>query len=539
MAAVQAVESVLMNSGASLDLFIEEKLSESYRNSMPADELRDHLQMLRSTVAGAGGLDIARENDDLLLRFSDGADATVVVRLAEDGSIDHLGLREKKAPEEMTENERVDEARRVRMRAIEALGSRAGDGGLMAFADEHLSKAYRQSIGESRLMEQLGELRTVVGAAGGIMVSVTPEGTLVSFRGSKNADVMFTLEAAKPYRIASMEIDFDAVGSEELEGAEVAPMSWENLEPRLREEEAAGFAGTVLVVREGEVVLHQAYGLASREPQRQNTIETVYDIGSVPIDFTRAAILKLQDRGLLELSDSITEYVENVPVDKESITLEHLMTGQSGLPNFHHTADDGNRDLSWIDRAEAVRRILDQPLLFPPGEDDSHSHSAYTLLAAIVEKVSSQAYDDFLRSTFFDPIGMSRTGFYGDTDRFDDDEMAVGYGFEQASPVNNPRHWGPASWLVIGAGGMVSTPGDMYKWLQAMYSGDYLSDEAMATYRHGGVLAGGSDRGFLMMYVDNPETTVIVSSNVHAAPGDLPMAVSRALVDLIRQCRTL
>lgn len=80
---------------------------------------------------------------------------------------------------------------------------------------------------------------------------------------------------------------------------------------------------------------------------------------------------------------------------------------------------------------------------------------------------------------------------------------------------------------------MVSNPNDMLKWLRAMKSGDYLSAKAQESYWHGGVLAGSSDRGFFMMYVDDPDNTVIVSSNVHGGPEDRSEAVARALVEMV------
>ena len=89
--------------------------------------------------------------------------------------------------------------------------------------------------------------------------------------------------------------------------------------------------------------------------------------------------------------------------------------GESGMPNFHHRAGDADRDLSWIDREIAERRILTAPLLFPPGEGNAHSHSAFTLLSAIVERVTDMSYQDFLKDNFFDPVGMTVTGPFGVT----------------------------------------------------------------------------------------------------------------------------
>lgn len=96
------------------------------------------------------------------------------------------------------------------------------------------------------------------------------------------------------------------------------------------------------------------------------------------------------------------------------MTIAGILAGRSGLPDFHDTADDWDPDLAWIDRETAVRRIMAQPL-FEPGTDRAHSHSAYVLLAAILERATGRGYAGLARSEILNPLGMDRTGF-GDGD---------------------------------------------------------------------------------------------------------------------------
>ncbi len=179
--------------------------------------------------------------------------------------------------------------------------------------------------------------------------------------------------------------------------AEAAPLSWETLPAWLEAQAAAGFTGAVLVVRDGEVVVDRGYGPANRELGLPITPETIFATGSQPIDFTHAGILWLAQHGKLRLEDPITRYFEDVPADKRGITLEHLMTGGSGLADFHDVPSDRDPDHWWIDRDEAMRRIFAQELLFAPGEGDEHSHSAWGVLAAVVEIASGERYQDFTR----------------------------------------------------------------------------------------------------------------------------------------------
>jgi CubicO group peptidase (beta-lactamase class C family) len=216
------------------------------------------------------------------------------------------------------------------------------------------------------------------------------------------------------------------------------------------------------------------------------------------------------------------------------------MTGRSGLPNFHHDSGmDADPDLTWIDRPTAIRRILSLPLLFPPGEGRAHSHSAWVVLAAVVEIASGQPYGEFLRERFFAPAGMTRTGLHEDAERFADDAFAIGYGHDSAGKANIPKYWGPTSWLVMGSGGMQSTPYDLYLWQQAIRSGKTLSPESAAKYFGGGIAAGGDDRGFLCMYNDaGPENVAIVCGNSHQGREDLTKAVAVRLTELARGATT-
>ena len=103
------------------------------------------------------------------------------------------------------------------------------------------------------------------------------------------------------------------------------------------------------------------------------TKQTIFAIGSCPIDFTHAGILALQDDGRLNLDDSITKFFDHVPEDKQAITLRHLMTGQSGLRDFHDLPTDENATTPGSIVTRPVRRILAQDLLFAPGTSEQHS----------------------------------------------------------------------------------------------------------------------------------------------------------------------
>jgi CubicO group peptidase (beta-lactamase class C family) len=267
-------------------------------------------------------------------------------------------------------------------------------------------------------------------------------------------------------------------------------------------------------------VLARGYGRVGPRTDGPPTLDTVYDIGSMPIDFTRAAILFLCQTGRASLDDPIGRHIAGVPADKAGITLGQLMEGRSGLANFHFRDTDADKDLAWIDRDTALKRIFEQPLLFAPGTGSSHSHSAFGLLAAVVENVSGQAYGDFLRETLFGPAGMKRTGFYGESLGLPDSAFAVGSGQAASTPSIPPR-WGPASWLVIGSGGMVSSVGDMRRGFEYIASGRLLRGPWLQRYLVARVGIGGSDRGYLFLRVTADDgSAVYLASHSHRQAGD-------------------
>lgn len=418
----------------------------------------------------------------------------------------------------------------TRLRAFENLLNTRDDAVIDRFIDEQLAPAYVREIGRDGARELLEELREKCGNFGGIMIQpLETEGFEVRLDSDRGEwTVRFELESASPYRVTGLSIE------PFVREAGIEPFTWEDLGRRLDEYEAQGFGGSVLVCRDGQVVLHRGYGMSDPERGVPNEPDTIFAIGSTPIDFTRAAILLLEERGELSTADSITEYFEDVPRDKRAITLRHLMTGASGLANFHgiHGVDE-NLDLTYIDRDEAMRRIFAGELLFAPGEGDAHSHSAWGVLAAVVEIVSGTEYHEFLQRELFEPAGMTRTGPYPITLGFDESEVALGITPNGVGERNSPRHWGETSWLVTGSGGMVSTTIDLARWFRALADGRLLGDDATRRYWGGGVGQGGNDRGFVCTYVENPHNQSIVISNTHVEYRDVASQIGEGLARLV------
>jgi CubicO group peptidase (beta-lactamase class C family) len=241
------------------------------------------------------------------------------------------------------------------------------------------------------------------------------------------------------------------------------------LDDYLTRSAAFGFSGAVLVVRNGELVLCKGYGIADRSSATPFTSDTAIDLASVTKQITAAAVLKLEMLGKLRTSDRIAEFLEGVPGDKSEITLHHLLTHTAGL-------ERGEADPSaLVGRDDMVARILARPLIAEVGASYSYSNWGYTLLAAVIERCSGRSFQGFLREQFFDPLGMSKTGFYGDASRWPRASVAHSYleTVEQGCPVD----WS-LTWSATGGGFVITTLADLLRWETELRSGTILSAQA-------------------------------------------------------------
>ncbi|UCD63089.1 MAG: beta-lactamase family protein [Candidatus Zixiibacteriota bacterium] len=229
-----------------------------------------------------------------------------------------------------------------------------------------------------------------------------------------------------------------------------------------------GFSGAALVARGDEILLNKGYSLAVAADSIPNTAQTVFSVGSITKQFTAAAIMKLEMTGKLAVSDRITKYFDNVPPDKQVITLHHLLTHTAGLPGSL------GRDFEVVGRDEMMRRILNAPLEFPPGRQFGYSNCGYSMLAAVVEIASAQPYEQFLAENLFEPAGMHFTGYR----RPDWSRRTVARWYTGEADNGTPLEKDYPYWNYIGNGGILSTTGDMFRWHRALLGEEILSAAA-------------------------------------------------------------
>jgi CubicO group peptidase (beta-lactamase class C family) len=271
-----------------------------------------------------------------------------------------------------------------------------------------------------------------------------------------------------------------------------------------------GWSGAVLVARDGEIVLNKGYGVANRTQHRAWTSDTVGNIGSITKQFTAAAILKLEAMGKLSVTDRMSAYLPEVPADKAGITLHQLLTHTAGFQG-----DLGGTDDQPIGRDELVKVVLASRLAHPPGETFEYSNEGYSLLAAIVERVSGESYEQFLHDHLFVPAGMTKTGYL--LPKYTDAEIAHGYRADGTDwGMVYKRGWradGPG-WYLRGNGGLQSTTGDLYKWHLALAAETVLPAAERTKFFTPYVQTPGGDRYAYGWGVDEtPRHTTVISHN--------------------------
>lgn len=293
------------------------------------------------------------------------------------------------------------------------------------------------------------------------------------------------------------------------------------------------FHGSVLVAKEGKVLLDQGYGFADFKQNVMNKPQTKFAIGSVTKQFTAMAVMQLCEKGLINVEDKVSKYLSDFP-NGDIITIHNLLSQTSGLKNFTEVKGFLELNTDNKDPMVCINLIKDMPLEFKPGEEFRYSNTNFTLLGIIVEKVTGESLENYLQENIFTPLNMVNTGIcYGENNEF---SGATSYtGFLEVAPIDDK--------LVLsqtyGAGSMYSTVEDLYRWDSALKTEKLVKQQTLdqifkehipmyetASYGYGWMIAdtaigkeilhGGNTFGFtanIARYIDKDLTIIILTNN--------------------------
>ncbi|HMP38862.1 MAG TPA: serine hydrolase domain-containing protein [Roseiflexaceae bacterium] len=231
------------------------------------------------------------------------------------------------------------------------------------------------------------------------------------------------------------------------------------------------FHGSILVARNGQIVISKGYGMADGDRNLANTAQTRFRLASLTKAFTATAILLLQERGRLSVNDSICAYLEDCPAIWQPITIHQLLNHTSGLANYTDSLDFETTEMLPTTPSELVARFRNLPLSSTPGTLYYYGNSGYVLLGLIIERVSGLSYGEFVEENIFGPLNMQHSGYDTSVGTIADG-LAAGYNtFSQKSGFIDLS-------TLYAAGALYASVEDMYRWDQALYSNRILSQPA-------------------------------------------------------------
>ncbi len=237
--------------------------------------------------------------------------------------------------------------------------------------------------------------------------------------------------------------------------------------------------GTVLVVEGGETLFSKTMGITGVRPDQKLSDDHQFDIGSITKQFAAAAIMRLNDKGLLSFDDDLRSHLPDLPY--EGITLRHLLNHTSGLPEAfgHYTqlyrSGQVNNNIT-NDHLLSVLVKERIPMVSKPGEKWSYNNTGYALLASVVEKVSAQSFSEFLEAEFFTPLNMQDTVLRQPSTEAEIADRA--YGFKLAEGGDLRPYDQIPFFYIVGSGGIYSTSAVLHIWGRALSGGNLVSDES-------------------------------------------------------------
>ena len=299
--------------------------------------------------------------------------------------------------------------------------------------------------------------------------------------------------------------------------------------------QSQNFSGDALVEKRGKIIFEKGYGFADREHSIRNSAATRFHIASMSMQFTAAAIMRLVDTGSIKLSDHLADFVSDIE-GGDKITIRDLLTERSGLPDINALPNYDDVLQRHQTPSSLIAEIKGRPLLFEPGSKFLHEeHSAYNLLALIVEKKTGLPFAAAVRSLVFRPANLTASGV-------DDDSMnhairmAKGYEPDGTYGLKPARgiHWSAKA----GNASVYTTAGDEARWLDALFHGHILGATSRSTVLDTSIRVGygwlkgenkrlgqtayymnGRAPGFssFVLYLPDSATTVVVLSNIYSS----------------------
>jgi CubicO group peptidase (beta-lactamase class C family) len=407
-------------------------------------------------------------------------------------------------------------------------------------AQEHFSPAALARRTPAQRAEMVARVHGDAGALEILEINASSERLTIKTRGAKGPRLgfIFTFDGTPDARIASLGIE---MGEPEERAALPPPPvtrampqaefaakldAW--LAPLVKSD---AFAGVVLVAKGGAPVLHKAYGPADREKKAPANTDTAYNVASIGKKFTQVAVAKLVQQGKLKLTTKVGDVIPDYPnAVSRAATVAQLIGMQGGIADFfgpEFVQADKTKFNSNHAYFEFVSKL---PPRFAPGAKREYCNGCYVVLGEMVERLSREKFEDFVRANVLSPAGMSRSGYFNSAKP--PANVAVPYARLKgpAAPYESTRamHGVTGS----GAGGVYATAKDLLAFDIALRSGRLLNPEMTAWVLNGGTqlgIAGGTPGVNASLESDGTWAVIVVANVSPPVAEHIASAVNRAL----------
>ena len=290
----------------------------------------------------------------------------------------------------------------------------------------------------------------------------------------------------------------------------------------------AGFSGEVAVVRHGRLVYAQGFGYADRRTRTRPTLDTAFNLASIGKTFTGVAVAQLVQARKLSFADHVDTFLPKLPPKLRRITVGQLLDHTSGLGDFFSDPGFARRRASLTTLSAYLPLIERESPAFAPGTRWSYSNSGFVLAGLVVERVTGQRFDEYLRRHVWLPAGMTHTGCFGRTRL--PQYAAVGYLPGGATNTSSLPPTGTS------AGGCYASTRDLIAFVSALEDGRLLTRRLVHVLTTSKVKApgGGYGYGFGIRYGRPRETpTVWHDGGAPGAAGELDVNTGKGVVAVV------
>lgn len=310
-----------------------------------------------------------------------------------------------------------------------------------------------------------------------------PNEALVVFKGrltGRLEGVLVRVEPESPHRIAGLGLrrvnqPDSAKPAAKLTGEQMAA-ELDAFVSKLANADV--FSGAVLLAKDGKVIYKKAFGVANKDFNAPNRVDTKFNLGSMNKMFTSVAIAQLAERGKLSFDDPLAKFLPDFPSKEaaEKIKIKHLLSHTAGLGSYFNKQFFESSRARFRTTSDFMELAKDEKLQFEPGTRWSYSNTGMLVLGAVIEKATGQSYYDYVRENIYKPAGMINSDCY-DLDRVNPN-LAVGYEKEYTDDGVQFRN-NIFSHVIRGgaAGGGYSTVEDLMRFDVALRSNKLVGAE--------------------------------------------------------------